>query len=48
MAFNQRRKMMRNAVKGLFLPEILADEFFNKRAEQVSIEEFAALTFKMT
>lgn len=47
MAFNQRRKMMRNAVKGLFLPEILADEFFNKRAEQVSIEEFAALTFKM-
>jgi len=47
MSFNQRRKMMRNAVKSLFLPEILEDSFFNKRAEQVSIEEFAALTFKM-
>ena len=47
MAFNQRRKMMRNAVKGLFQPEILEDAFFNKRAEQVSIAEFAALTFKM-
>ncbi len=47
MAFNQRRKMMRNAVKSLFQPEILADAFFNKRAEQVSIAEFAALTFKM-
>ena len=47
MAFNQRRKMMRNAVKSLFLPDVLEDAFFNKRAEQVSIEEFAALTFKM-
>ncbi|MFP5042674.1 16S rRNA (adenine(1518)-N(6)/adenine(1519)-N(6))-dimethyltransferase RsmA [Parasediminibacterium sp. JCM 36343] len=47
MAFNQRRKMLRNAVKSLFLPDVLADPFFNKRAEQVSIEEFAALTFKM-
>ena len=47
VAFNQRRKMLRNAVKGLFQPEVLADAFFNKRAEQVSIEEFAALTFKM-
>jgi 16S rRNA (adenine1518-N6/adenine1519-N6)-dimethyltransferase len=47
MAFNQRRKMLRNAVKGLFQPEILEDAFFNKRAEQVSIAEFAALTFKM-
>ena len=47
MAFNQRRKMMRNAVKSLFLPAVLEDAFFNKRAEQISIEEFAALTFKM-
>ncbi len=47
MAFNQRRKMMRNAVKSLFLPDVLEDAFFNKRPEQVSIEEFAALTFKM-
>ncbi len=47
MAFNQRRKMLRNAVKGLFDVEVLADVFFNQRAEQISIEQFAALTFKM-
>lgn len=47
MAFNQRRKMLRNAVKGLFTAEVLQDPFFNQRAEQISIEKFAALTFKM-
>lgn len=46
-AFNQRRKTMRNAVKSLFPPEVLQDELFLKRAEALSIEEFAALTFKM-
>ena len=46
-AFNQRRKTLRNAVKGLFPPEVLADEFFNKRAEQLTVEQFAELTFKM-
>ena len=46
-AFNQRRKMLRNAVKNLFDDMILKDDFFNKRAEQLSIEDFAALTFKM-
>jgi 16S rRNA (adenine1518-N6/adenine1519-N6)-dimethyltransferase len=46
-AFNQRRKTLRNAVKSLFSDEILKDEIFNKRAEQLSVEDFAALTFKM-
>jgi len=46
-AFNQRRKMLRNALKSLFDEEILKDELFNKRAEQLSIEQFAALTFQM-
>lgn len=46
-AFNQRRKMLRNAVNGLFDPTILNDELFNKRAEQLSIKQFADLTFKM-
>lgn len=46
-AFNQRRKTLRNAVKGLFTPEVLKDEIFNKRAEQLSIEDFAKLTFLM-
>ena len=46
-AFNQRRKTLRNAVKGLFTPETLQDEIFNKRAEQLKAEEFALLTYKM-
>ncbi len=46
-AFNQRRKTMRNAVKSLFSAETLQDELFNKRAEVLSIEEFAALTHRM-
>ena len=46
-AFNQRRKMLRNPVKTLFDTEILQEEIFTKRAEQLSIEDFAALTFRM-
>ncbi len=46
-AFNQRRKMLRNAVRGLFEEAVLVDEIFNKRAEQLSIEDFSALTFRM-
>ena len=46
-AFNQRRKTLRNAVKGLFDAAILEDELFNKRAEQLSIEQFASLICKM-
>ena len=46
-AFNQRRKTLRNAVKNLFDPEILKNALFDKRAEQLSIAEFARLTFEM-
>lgn len=46
-AFNQRRKQLRNAVKGLFTPEELQDPLFNRRAEQLTVEEFAALSFRM-
>ena len=46
-AFNQRRKTLRNAVKDLFDAEVLQQELFNKRAEQLSVEQFAALTFNM-
>lgn len=47
-AFNQRRKTMRNATKSLFRPEILEEPIFQRRAETISIDEYAALTFKMT
>lgn len=46
-AFNQRRKTLRNAVKSIFPPNVLHDEIFNKRAEALSVEDFAALTFLM-
>ncbi|MBU3714332.1 MAG: 16S rRNA (adenine(1518)-N(6)/adenine(1519)-N(6))-dimethyltransferase, partial [Ferruginibacter sp.] len=46
-AFNQRRKTLRNALKAQFATETLQDEIFNKRAEELSIDDYASLTFKM-
>lgn len=46
-AFNQRRKTLRNALKPIFLIEDMQEALFNKRAEQLSVEDFAALTFRM-
>ena len=46
-AFNQRRKMLRNAVKSLFTEETLKQPIFDQRAEQLSVQQFAALTFQM-
>ena len=46
-AFNQRRKTLRNALKPIFLIKDMQEEIFNKRAEQLSVEDFAALTFRM-
>jgi 16S rRNA (adenine1518-N6/adenine1519-N6)-dimethyltransferase len=46
MAFNQRRKMLRNTLKSFFTdtPSVLEDPFFMKRPEQLSLEEFVVLT----
>lgn len=46
-AFQQRRKTLRNAVKSIFAADELKDEIFNKRAEELSVAQFAALTFRM-
>jgi len=46
-AFNQRRKTLRNALKGQFSPEELQKDIFDRRAETLSVEEFASLTFLM-
>jgi 16S rRNA (adenine1518-N6/adenine1519-N6)-dimethyltransferase len=46
-AFNQRRKKLRNAARNLFNEDILQDEIFDNRAEQLSIHDFTMLTFKM-
>lgn len=47
-SFNQRRKTLRNGVKSLIPKEELEDKFFDRRAETLSVEEFAKLTFMMT
>jgi 16S rRNA (adenine1518-N6/adenine1519-N6)-dimethyltransferase len=48
-AFNQRRKTLRNALKSLNLPlDGLDPELLQKRAEQLSWQEFVALTEKLT
>ena len=46
-AFNQRRKTLRNAVKELFEKNELTDKLFDKRAEQLTVKQFAELTFRM-
>lgn len=44
-AFNQRRKTLRNALKSVNLPpEVTAGELFNKRAEQLSLQDFINIT----
>ena len=45
-AFGMRRKMLRNSLKSCFEPETLAEEFFQRRPEQVSPEEFYALALR--
>ena len=42
-AFNQRRKTLRNALKGTLEPTALLDPMMEKRAEQLSIEDFLYL-----
>ena len=48
MAFNSRRKMMRNTLKAIVNdPAVLQDEFFNLRPEQISVDQFIDLTNKL-
>ena len=45
ITFNQRRKMIRNTLKGMVNDaEFLQNEFFNLRPEQLSVEDFVYLT----
>ena len=43
-SFNQRRKTMRNSLRSMISPEIIDNEVFNKRPEQLSVKEFIDLT----
>jgi 16S rRNA (adenine1518-N6/adenine1519-N6)-dimethyltransferase len=46
-AFGQRRKTLRNACRSLFSPEVLQLDIFDKRAEQLSVLDFAQLSFQL-
>lgn len=47
--FGKRRKTLRNALKDLNLPDaVTALDVMNKRAEQLSVEEFISLTEKIS
>lgn len=47
-AFNQRRKTLRNSLKSIGIPEVLKeDSIFDRRPEQLSTEDFIALTQKL-
>lgn len=43
-SFNQRRKMLRKSLKSDFKPELLQDDFFTKRPENLSVNDFVYLT----
>lgn len=48
-AFGQRRKMLRNTLKPLFLSEeVLSDSFFTQRPEQLSVQDFVDITIKLS
>lgn len=42
-AFSQRRKTLRNALKGTLMPEHLQDDIFTKRAEQLAVADFVGI-----
>jgi 16S rRNA (adenine1518-N6/adenine1519-N6)-dimethyltransferase len=48
MAFNQRRKMLRNTLKPLVRDkEVLSSELFSQRPEQLSVEQFVEITLQI-
>jgi len=46
-AFNQRRKTLRNALKGFLPDDLVSLNMLNRRAEQLSVEEFVELCKKI-
>ncbi|MCB9013304.1 MAG: 16S rRNA (adenine(1518)-N(6)/adenine(1519)-N(6))-dimethyltransferase RsmA [Bacteroidales bacterium] len=44
LAFNQRRKMLRNSVKGMLNVDVMENVLFQRRPEQLSVEDFILLT----
>jgi 16S rRNA (adenine1518-N6/adenine1519-N6)-dimethyltransferase len=46
-AFGQRRKQLRNPLKQFFSADVLQEEIFTKRAENLSVADYVALMQKM-
>ena len=46
-AFGQRRKQLRNPLKSMFEPEVLKEDIFTKRAENLSVEDYVNLMNRM-
>ena len=46
-AFGQRRKQLRNPLKAFFPAEVLQDELFSRRAENLSVQDYVNLLEKM-
>ncbi len=44
-AFGQRRKTLRNACRSMFDASVLEQPLFNLRAEQLTVQQFAQLSF---
>ena len=42
-AFNQRRKTLRNSLRSMIPADIIGNEIFNKRPEQLSVQEFVGI-----
>lgn len=47
-AFNQRRKTLRNSLRSRLTEEIINNEVFNRRPEQLSVEDFIEITNMLT
>jgi 16S rRNA A1518/A1519 N6-dimethyltransferase RsmA/KsgA/DIM1 with predicted DNA glycosylase/AP lyase activity len=43
-AFNQRRKKLRNAISSFGISDQTLGEYASKRAEELSVKDFVALT----
>jgi 16S rRNA (adenine1518-N6/adenine1519-N6)-dimethyltransferase len=46
--FNQRRKMLRNGLSQILPKEMLTEDLFQKRAEQLSVQDFVDLTNRVS
>lgn len=48
LSFNQRRKTLRNSLKSILPDEVKGDEIFNKRPEQLGVNEFVGICEKIS